>query len=223
MISPGDHLAIGDIHGRIDILKPLVDGLRDIDAHVIFLGDLIDRAKNAQDDLDVITLVKTMTERPEEFGLRSVTCLRGNHEQMLLDAIRDSTVRKERISLWAHNGGAVSMLPQLREFEGWLADLPLHLLLGRTLLVHAGVRPGVPLADQHSDDLVWIRKPFLDRGAELEEVDLVVHGHTPNLDGHPVVRPGRICIDTGAFATGVLTIYNVNTGSIMQVGEGLIL
>jgi hypothetical protein len=72
---------------------------------------------------------------------------------------------------------------------------------GDYMFVHAGVRPGVPLASQRQEDLLWIRDTFLD--SALDHGKVVVHGHTP-VDA-PEVRPNRIGVDTGAFASGVLT------------------
>jgi serine/threonine protein phosphatase 1 len=79
--------------------------------------------------------------------------------------------------------------------------LQLSITIGDYLFVHAGVRPGVPLAAQSEDDLVWIRSPFLDHAGSFGKI--VVHGHTPAL--LPVIRPNRIGIDTGAVFSDRLT------------------
>jgi serine/threonine protein phosphatase 1 len=77
----------------------------------------------------------------------------------------------------------------------------LTLSAGRYFLCHAGVRPGVPLAHQREEDLLWIRDEFLDSDADFGKV--IVHGHTPMAE--PQLRPNRIGIDTGAFISGCLT------------------
>jgi serine/threonine protein phosphatase 1 len=83
----------------------------------------------------------------------------------------------------------------------WLRALPLSYVAGDYLFVHAGIAPGVPLEAQQQKDLLWIRAPFLDSVADHGR--MVVHGHTPGAS--PVVRRNRICVDTGAVQTGVLT------------------
>ena len=89
----------------------------------------------------------------------------------------------------------------------FLAGLPIFLVVGDYLFVHAGVRPGIPLPMQEDEDLLWIRDPFLSTGSELPLT--VVHGHTPC--GEPEFASGRIGIDTGCFSTGRLTVLKVDT------------
>jgi serine/threonine protein phosphatase 1 len=80
---------------------------------------------------------------------------------------------------------------------------------GDYLFVHAGVKPGVPLAAQTEADLIWIRGPFLDHAGPFDKI--VVHGHTPG--EQPVIRANRIGIDTGAVFTGRLTALRLQDGS----------
>ncbi|WP_208354554.1 hypothetical protein [Pseudaestuariivita rosea] len=87
------------------------------------------------------------------------------------------------------------------ERVSWLKSLPLSRVVGPYLFVHAGIAPGVPLDAQHPKDMLWIRSRFLD--SDTDHGKIVVHGHTP--EEEPIVRSNRICIDTGAFFTGVLT------------------
>ena len=75
--------------------------------------------------------------------------------------------------------------------------------------MHAGLRPGVPLASQGEADLIWIRSPFLDHPGPFDKI--VVHGHTPG--NEPVMRPNRIGIDTGAVFTGRLTALRLEASS----------
>ena len=73
--------------------------------------------------------------------------------------------------------------------------------IGRYYLCHAGIRPGIPLAKQSVEDLLWIRDEFLNSEVSFEK--LIIHGHTPH--EMPEIRPNRINLDTAAFATGRLT------------------
>ena len=83
----------------------------------------------------------------------------------------------------------------------FLRDLNLSFTCGDFLFVHAGIRPGIPLAKQREEDLLWIRQEFL--LCEDDFSKIVVHGHTPVAQVD--MRPNRINIDTGAYATGTLT------------------
>jgi serine/threonine protein phosphatase 1 len=150
-------------------------------------------------------------------GVPMIT-LRGNHEQMMLDALSGDA---EDLVAWRDNGGdaALRSWGVKRPWKGrdWQADLPArdiaflqtlpltHVVDGY-LFVHAGVRPGVPLASQVPNDLLWIRRKFLDwSGVLLPEAPEigVVHGHTP--EPNPVVTSTRIGVDTGAVKGGALT------------------
>ncbi|MGV8956049.1 MAG: hypothetical protein ACOH2M_33465, partial [Cypionkella sp.] len=87
------------------------------------------------------------------------------------------------------------------EHLDFLRALPVTLSLPDVLLVHAGIRRGIAVTEQSETDLLWIRNEFFDAPPDPDM--LVVHGHTPASE--PVVAPGRICVDTGAFGTGILT------------------
>lgn len=208
--------AIGDIHGRLDLLRDLRAQIV-ADAHsanaadnvIIYLGDYVDRGPDSAGVLDLLI------DAPLA-GFRSVH-LRGNHEEMLLGCLRDA----ERAARpWVNNGGAQTLqsygvaaggvpaevraafaraLPP--RHLAFLDGLPLHHAEGDYLFVHAGIRPGIPLARQAAPDLLWIRDLFLQSPADHGMV--VVHGHTPVPE--PEIRPNRIGIDTGAFASGRLT------------------
>ena len=213
----GDLVAVGDVHGRIDLLQKLLEAVRDTGVRLLFLGDLIDRAKRPEDDVAVLNLVHDMADNPETYGLAEVEALRGNHEDMLIGAFRRTW---EDLGLWAHNGGAVTKLDELEAHKEWLEQRPLYRLIDRTLFVHAGVRPHVPLDKQEMFDLIWIRQPFLRTDwLNVDGVDLVVHGHTPDFDGNVVRYGQRIGLDTGAFDTGILTAYNHRTGETHQFTE----
>lgn len=215
---PAAIYAIGDIHGCRAELERLEDKIvadaADIPGEkwLVCLGDYIDRGP---DSAGVLThLIGTPPP-----GFRRI-CLMGNHEYMLLDFLADP--RPDGV--WLRNGGAqmlasygfdTSRLATLdaktlgAEVESviphahldFVARLHLTLSLPGVVFVHAGLRGDAPAEQQDEDDLLWIRGEFLN--APPVPGRLVVHGHTPDVE--PVVTPWRICVDTGAFATGRLT------------------
>ena len=220
-VPPGYRVyAIGDIHGRLDLLD---DALARIEADnagraharniIVFLGDLIDRGPSSA---QVIERARTY-RRP---GLRTVFII-GNHEEVLLRLLRGES---RFVRDWLKFGGAEcarsygigptalkrmdpgqavqvlrDKIPKLdQEFLESFVDT---FRVGSYLFVHAGVRPGVPLPEQKQSDLRWIRQPFLEN--EDDHGFIVVHGHT--IADQIDVRDNRIGLDTGAYRTGVLT------------------
>ncbi|MGU3541081.1 metallophosphoesterase family protein [Methylobacterium sp. A54F] len=210
----GEEVAVfGDIHGRADLLARLHAGL-DLRTAVlgiappmeIYLGDYVDRGRDSR---SVIAMLLTRRRR------RRIVCLRGNHEVMMLDAIRDRAC----LQRWLDAGGSDTLAsygvsPPIGECEhadlpsalpaehlAFLQSLPLGLRLGAMYFVHAGVRPGVLLEQQRAEDLLWIREPFL--SSDANHGALIIHGHSPVTDVE--FLPNRINIDTGAFYTGKLT------------------
>ncbi len=213
--------AIGDIHGRADLLDDMIAGIR-ADAegfsgescHAVFVGDYVDRG------LASSTVIDTLCGGPLP-GMNQVF-LRGNHDDMMLRFLDDPAVGID----WLEFGGmatlysyGVQVPPTARseaelraaaetlrarmpdEHLAFLQGLALSFELGDYLFVHAGIDPDRPLDDQREQDLLWIRDTFLESRARLDK--LVVHGHTPT--DEPVVRRNRIGIDTGAFASGTLS------------------
>lgn len=215
--------AIGDIHGRLDLLQRLLtaisaDSIQTRNAErplIVFLGDYIDRGAESSGVIEQILSLR----RQARFEVR---CLKGNHEQALLQFLDDPGFGPA----WVGHGGGPTLMsygiapPQMRsDEEGWAAtrlafraalppkhldffeSLELSLVVGDYLFVHAGVRPGVPLAHQSEQDLLWIRGEFLNDVNGFEK--MIVHGHTP-VD-RPYVGRSRIAVDTGAYATGLLS------------------
>jgi serine/threonine protein phosphatase 1 len=211
--------AIGDIHGRFDLLTEICAR---IDADIrrnggrrwlqVFLGDYVDRGPNSS---AVITL---LAERSRS---AHVICLRGNHEAALLQFLDDP----DTLIQWRQFGGLQTLISygltpsanpsrdenaqlakELRQIIpsyhlDFLQSLRTSHSVDRYFFAHAGVRPGVPLDQQREEDLLWIRDDFL-----LSEDDfgkVIVHGHTPVQE--PELLFNRINIDTGAYATGRLT------------------
>jgi serine/threonine protein phosphatase 1 len=220
-VRPGDCVAVGDIHGRSDLLDLFLDHVRGSGARVIFLGDLIDRGP---DDLGVLDRVKRLLDDPESHGLESVTVLRGNHEQMFINAMEGPF---QDAMLWVQNGGNTERWHAMAaDHLEWIKETPHYVTVDDTLFVHAGVRPGLDPADTDPDTLVWIREPFLTQGPELNKwtstIKRVVHGHTPYFDDHLLGQVNvsasgdRVGIDSGSYFTGVLTAYNASQDTYHQ-------
>lgn len=203
-------VAIGDVHGCASLLREAIWPHLGSGAELIFLGDLIDRAPEAGGNQQVLELVRELQAHPEAYGLSRVTVLRGNHEQMLLDALEEESAG-EATELWQWNGGDTDFLPAAREHQGWFQALPLTAVRGEYLFVHAGVHPGVPLHQQRQDDLLWIRGAFLQRHHGLPYT--VIHGHTITADYQIDQKPYRINLDTGAFCSGVLSSLRIEIGA----------
>lgn len=214
-LPPGVRVyAIGDIHGCMDRLAALHEMIaEDIAARpaghttLIHLGDYVDRGADSAQVID------WLINQPPVPSSETIN-LMGNHEHMMLSALAGAD--KEAPGLWLTNGGADSLLSwgisrtvPPAEWAGriprqhllFLRDLATSHRIGPYLFVHAGVRPGVPLAQQSRQDMLWIREPFLSSRADHGAV--IVHGHTPKRE--PVVQPNRIAIDTGAVLGGALT------------------
>ena len=212
--------AIGDIHGRLDLLDELLtkidEQLARRPAHkvlLVFVGDLIDRGPSSA---EVIERLRTYRRD----GIKTMFLL-GNHEEVLLRILGGEA---ELITKWRWFGGAECLKSygvdpgQLsgrseeealeivrnaipREHKAFLETFVDTCRFGDYLFVHAGIRPGIEVDQQRQTDLRWIREPFL-----LDDTDhgfVVVHGHT--ISPEVEVMPNRIGIDTGAYRTGVLT------------------
>ena len=212
--------AIGDVHGRFDLLNEALTLIEaDIDSRkrardiIVFLGDLIDRGPSSA---EVIERVRTYRRN----GVRTVF-LSGNHEEVLLRLLRGES---QFLRDWLTFGGAecarsYGISPaSLQRMDLGKAVLTLRqkvpevhqqflkrfvdtFRIGSYLFVHAGLRPGVPLAEQSQSDLRWIREPFLEN--DQDHGFIVVHGHT--IAEQVDVRQNRIGLDTGAYRSGVLT------------------
>ena len=211
--------AVGDLHGRVDLLDRLLSHIDDDIARYpthraiqIFLGDYVDRGPHSRFVID------RLIDRGQT---QEVVCLKGNHEVFLLDFLRNP----ELIKYWRQYGGLETLvsygvvppfnptpaqlealLKKLRNamptahFE-FLTRLQVTFTCGDYFFVHAGVRPGVALDRQQEKDLLWIREEFLQSDADFGKI--IVHGHTPVSVAE--LHANRINIDTGAYATGLLT------------------
>jgi serine/threonine protein phosphatase 1 len=211
--------AVGDVHGRIDLLT---DIFARIDADTagfaadktlqIFLGDYVDRGPRSREVIDALVARRRRAH---------TVYLKGNHESYFLEFLRNPAI----LATWRQYGGLDTLLsyglaptiaPDQHESVALasgltkalpsshlrlLSDLDLSFTCGDYFFAHAGVRPEVPLSEQQEGDLLWIRDEFLVNEESYGKV--VVHGHTPVAE--PDIRLNRINIDTGAYATGQLT------------------
>lgn len=210
--------AVGDIHGRADLFGPLIAAIDADDAArepaettVVLLGDLVDRGP---DSAGVIALARSWSKA------RTVRALMGNHEEMFLDAFEDEailrhflrfggreTVLSYPIDPAAYTAASLAESQDLmrqaipEEDLAYLRRMEDMVTIGDYLFVHAGIRPGVPIDQQRTGDLRWIREQFTRHKDSFGPV--VIHGHT--IYDRPEIGFNRIGIDTGAYQSGRLT------------------
>jgi serine/threonine protein phosphatase 1 len=223
--------AVGDIHGRLDLLNLLLSQIAadlaqfpTIRPIYVFLGDYIDRGNSSRETIDRLI---------EHGAAHECVFLKGNHELIALACLSDRT----KIDHWLRLGGmetlaSYGVAPELfanrRQAAGtqlafYNALPPAHFRFFRNLqhsfscgdyfFVHAGAKPHVSLSHQKESDLLWIRDEFLSSAYDFGKI--IVHGHTPSLGVE--VRPNRINIDTGAFATGCLTCLVVEGETLSMI------
>jgi serine/threonine protein phosphatase 1 len=227
--------AVGDIHGRFDLLTKL---LAQIDADIalrptvrpvyVFLGDYIDRGSSSRETIDGLI---------EHGAMHESVFLKGNHELIAIKCLTDPTL----FDHWMRLGGLETLvsygvpaetlaygrqiaklqsafhgaLP--REHFRFFRDLKNSFECGDFFFAHAGVKPNVELSRQRENDLLWIRGEFLSSKEEFGKI--IVHGHTPT---HEIeVAPNRINIDTGAFATGRLSCLVVEGEDLSVIDTSL--
>ncbi len=217
--------AIGDIHGRLDLFERLiaqakadaasltaVDGALPV---IVLLGDLIDRGPASAGCIE-----RAIALSQEDWC--EVEVLLGNHEQSMLAFLEDLDSSAES---WLRHGGDATIAsygvdPRQAARAGWnglrealagvvpqahldfLREAKLWLSIDDYIFVHAGVRPGVPIEEQNPRDLLWIREAFLEADVPYPG-KVVVHGHTPTAE--PRMTPWAIGVDTGAYASSILT------------------
>lgn len=230
--------AIGDIHGRSDLLRELLSTIEaDRAAHFVkrslfvFLGDYIDRGPASAEVVDQLVAI-------QKSGTVEAHFLMGNHEEVLLRILNGDVAivpdwlrfgGRECLASYGLDATAFAILPpsemigklkaamprRHRDFLGGLSDT---VRVGDYLFVHAGLRPGFALSAQSQDDMRWIRSPFLE-DSEADFGFMVVHGHTIVSDVE--LKRNRIGIDTGAYQTGRLTALVLEGAGhrILQTGK----
>ncbi|MEM1133381.1 MAG: metallophosphoesterase family protein [Pseudomonadota bacterium] len=212
--------AIGDIHGRADLLDQLLDMIDDdgdrrddCETHVILMGDLVDRGPDSR---AVIERAMTLQQRYDKASF-----LMGNHEEVMLGA---ATGEPKMVRFFNRIGGRetilsyglperqyrdldleelAALLPELfpAEHIAFVSEFQDQIVIGDYVFVHAGVRPDVPLDEQSAKDMRWIREDFIMDKTRHEK--LVIHGHT--ISDTIDEQRNRIGIDTGAYLTDQLT------------------
>jgi serine/threonine protein phosphatase 1 len=223
--------AIGDIHGERELAERLLAKIRlDMAEHpapagaaVIFLGDYIDRGPDSRGVLDLLS--------DDPIPGCETRFLRGNHEQAMLDFLSDPVAH----GIWLDFGGvetlasygilssrgrltpdkllalagqlAIALSARHRDF---LAGLEPYVVEGDFAFIHAGLRPGIPLAEQKLQDLIWIREPFLQSNEIFEK--FIVHGH--NIVEQPEILQTHVSVDTGAYSSGKLTAIIISGAGI---------
>lgn len=217
----GAFVAVGDIHGRADLLRALLDQVDDAapGLPLVFLGDYIDRGPDSSGVLR--TLRQLEVDRPGK-----VACLSGNHEAMLLDAL-DAPASNMRI--WLRNGGDATLdsfglpadipddaLPDAlhdalgHDLIDWLRNRPLLWQSGNVVASHAGGDPTRPIEARRGHGLLWGHRKFLT--TPRSDGLWVVHGHY--IHATPDMRAGRIALDTGAYRTGRLSAARIAPGKV---------
>ncbi|MEL6169820.1 MAG: metallophosphoesterase family protein [Pseudomonadota bacterium] len=214
--------AIGDIHGQLAMLEAMHDRVAkdraatgDQAAPVVHLGDYVDRGPDSRG------VLQRLIDGVEE-GQPWVT-LRGNHDEMFLDYLRQGP-EDQGWNWFAGNIGGRETLASYGVASGLLAKrksvhrracvavpdahrafleaLPLSYETADLIFVHAGIRPGLPLSDQIPQDLLWIRGEFLSDPRDHGRI--VVHGHT--IVPAPEHRGNRVALDTGAGMGNMPTV-----------------
>jgi serine/threonine protein phosphatase 1 len=225
-LPPGVRVyAVGDIHGHADLARRTLDYIAE-DArtaperkYLVFVGDYVDRGPDSRGVIELL-----MRGLP---GIVTI-CLRGNHDQSMLTFLDDA----EFLATWKGFGGNETLIsygvqpPEKNDAESlgrardafaaaippehvaFVEGLPYFARIGDYLFVHAGFRPGRTLEKQRAADMLWIRSEFLNTRCDFGGT--VVYGHTPSAT--PVLRPGRIGIDTGAYMSGNLTLAVLEGG-----------
>jgi serine/threonine protein phosphatase 1 len=219
--------AVGDIHGRADLLIETIARIDDdlrrrpIEYAVeVYLGDYIDRGPHSKTVIDLLAV------RLVENG---AVCLRGNHEALLESFLQDpanfrhwqqlggmQTLASYGVYPFSRNETEIDLHRRFlgvfpRAHELFLQCLRYGFCCGDFLFVHAGIRPGIPIEKQDIEDVLWIRHEFLNSAQDHGK--FIVHGHTPV--PHPDIRPNRVNIDTGAWHTGTLTCIAIEGTTIL--------
>ena len=214
--------AIGDIHGCFDPLVELVESKIQLTKsdHLVLLGDYIDRGTQSKEVIDYIIRLKDQ-------GYDILT-LRGNHEQMLLDALEND----EKLPLWIYNGGGFTLesfgsesLTELApKYRAFFYELPYFHAFKDYLFVHAGLDDEAPDPFQNKFKLVWESKDHYDHPALVDKV--IVHGHRPvrlewlkkqKLKEQQVINVDTGCVYPEFLGYGHLTAIDLNTCQLISV------
>ena len=236
--------AIGDIHGRDDLLSDLISIIsQDViknrhskETILVFLGDYVDRGLGSKKVIDILLILADEVDTKDAWS--HILFLKGNHEEALLHFLEEPDFGEK----WLAHGGTETLVSygvdvptDNRDANGWretanaletamgsthlsfFNNLKSYTEIGDYTFVHAGLRPGKPIEQQSEQDLLWIRGDFLDSTARFDKK--VVHGHTPKKQ--PYLDHRRIGVDTGAYITGVLTAVRLEDDKISFLQTGM--
>ena len=220
-------LVVGDIHGQYEKMQRVLiesnyDPQKD---RLILLGDYVDRGPES----------RRVSQAVMELVQAGAVALCGNHEDMMRRALagqRSDGSKALDVEQWYANGGETTLASYraqaslLRKHLAFFADLPYWHEDQGFLFVHAGLRPGISIEKQSSQDLIWIREEYILGYAAPR---IVVSGHTPTQylkryelfpdieEGFkPVLRDCKYFLDTGAAWGGPLTIMDVMSKEFWQ-------
>jgi len=221
--------AVGDVHGRHDLLTRLLDRIfedaadREEPPKIVFLGDYIDRGENSRQTVDLLIALAERTEAETVF-------LMGNHEQMLLRFLRDPASGERWLrygglqTLMSYGVGGVenlrsqdaglqlrgALIESLGAHLGFIEGLRVSHRDGNLLFAHAGADPAVPADEQDAATLLWGCDSF--STTDRRDDTWVVHGHF--VVEEPIAERGRIAVDTGAYFSDRLTAARIADGAV---------
>lgn len=203
--------AIGDVHGCDTALQALLQRIEpQADDTLIFLGDLVDRGPGTKQVVQQVLDLHRVCK---------VIVIQGNHEEMMLHALNGDSW-----NMWMQFGGEEA----LESYGGRTSSIPaLHIDLlesaldywdtPSTIFIHANLKQGIPLAEQHEVCLRWTHltghEPWYDPPRR------VICGHTPQRNGYPLIFPGWVCIDTDCQRGGWLMALDVDANWVYQANE----
>jgi len=215
--------AIGDLHGRFDILKAVIAKVEehagDVGGKLVITGDFIDRGPQSAQ------IIEHLINGPEKDNWEWVI-LKGNHEDMMVQCLA-----RGRLEWWTGNGGDMTlqsygykhgdlMLPLKipKEHIFWLNALPVYHMTDHQAFVHAGFNPKLDLEHQNTEQMMWVRAPREDNYSFMGKH--VVHGHEQYEDG-PILNPDKSNFDTFAWLTGrqAIGVFNDQQGAPVEILE----
>jgi len=224
--------AIGDVHGRADLLEAMLEHISDMvsDAgirhRIVFLGDIIDKGPDSRRAMELV--IQTISE------VSGSKLVLGNHDALPLEILDEPDPIKANMRLvhWICNQGGAATLDSygidyhrltptgLRDqldpdHVAFLRNAEAYIELDHHVLIHAGLRPGIPLDKQDRREIMWIREPFLAYSGSFGKT--VVHGHTPTDSGRPEMFANRLCLDTGAYSSGKLSAAHITPEGSVNV------
>lgn len=193
-MSNQEFIAVGDIHGCLRSMEAILQKLKPYyDRTFVFVGDYIDRGPASKEVVDYLIDFRDKVD---------CVFLRGNHEQMLLDAFNG-----DKFNLWMMNGGRSTLksydsdgnsIKLSQEHREFYEETKMYYETEDYFFVHAGISPGKTIAESLVDEdevheFLWERSHL--NAFETPWEKTVVFGHTPR--PKPILKDNMIGIDTG--------------------------